>query len=135
VDTGKDKTMSKKSAAVFFGNKIRIERMARGLTKSGLADELGVSVGSVTNWENGTNPPSDPAIKKLFKTFPQLDETKMNATVNKPHHSTYELAEAVANVMREPAKMQNFIKLLKAARYASLSVSKLLELFDPKSEA
>lgn len=50
---------------VFFGETIRNARKALGLTQRQLADSLGVSNTSVSNWEKGLSRPDADMIQKL----------------------------------------------------------------------
>lgn len=50
---------------VFFGEKIRQARKAAGLTQRQLADRIGVSNTSVSNWEKDLSRPDADLIQKL----------------------------------------------------------------------
>ena len=50
---------------VFFGDRIRNARKAAGLTQRQLADSLGVSNTSISNWEKGLSRPGADMIQKL----------------------------------------------------------------------
>ena len=50
---------------VFFGDRIRDARKAAGLTQRQLADSLGVSNTSISNWEKGLSRPDADMIQKL----------------------------------------------------------------------
>ena len=50
---------------VFFGGRIRDARKAAGLTQRQLADSLGVSNTSISNWEKGLSRPDADMIQKL----------------------------------------------------------------------
>ena len=50
---------------VYFGETIRNARKALGLTQRQLADSLGVSNTSVSNWEKGLSRPDADMIQKL----------------------------------------------------------------------
>lgn len=50
---------------VFFGEKIRQARKAAGLTQRQLADRLGVSNTSVSNWEKNLSRPDADLIQQL----------------------------------------------------------------------
>ena len=50
---------------VFFGDRIRNARKAAGLTQRQLADRLGVSNTSISNWEKGLSRPDADMIQKL----------------------------------------------------------------------
>ena len=50
---------------VFFGEIIRNARKALGLTQRQLADQIGVSNTSVSNWEKGLSRPDADLIQKL----------------------------------------------------------------------
>ena len=50
---------------VFFGEKIRNARKSLGLTQRQLADQIGVSNTSVSNWEKGLSRPDADLIQKL----------------------------------------------------------------------
>ncbi|MBQ6719766.1 MAG: helix-turn-helix transcriptional regulator [Oscillospiraceae bacterium] len=50
---------------VFFGDRIRNARKAAGLTQRQLADSLGVSNTSISNWEKGLSRPDADMIQKL----------------------------------------------------------------------
>lgn len=50
---------------VFFGEKIRNARKALGLTQRQLAQQLGVSNTSVSNWEKGLSRPDADMIQSL----------------------------------------------------------------------
>jgi len=50
---------------VFFGEKIRSARKSLGLTQRQLADRLGVSNTSVSNWEKGLSRPDADMIQML----------------------------------------------------------------------
>ena len=50
---------------VFFGDRIRDGRKALGLTQRQLADHLGVSNTSISNWEKGLSRPDADMIQKL----------------------------------------------------------------------
>ena len=50
---------------VFFGDRIRNGRKAAGLTQRQLADRLGVSNTSISNWEKGLSRPDADMIQKL----------------------------------------------------------------------
>ena len=50
---------------VFFGETIRSARKSLGLTQRQLADRLGVSNTSVSNWEKGLSRPDADMIQKL----------------------------------------------------------------------
>ena len=51
--------------SVFFGDRIRDARKAAGLTQRQLADSLGVSNTSISNWEKGLSRPDADMIQKL----------------------------------------------------------------------
>lgn len=50
---------------VFFGEKIRNARKAAGLTQRQLAEQIGVSNTSISNWEKGLSRPDADLIQKL----------------------------------------------------------------------
>ena len=50
---------------VFFGDRIRDGRKAAGLTQRQLAEKLGVSNTSISNWEKGLSRPDADLIQKL----------------------------------------------------------------------
>ena len=50
---------------VFFGDRIRNARKAAGLTQRQLADSLGVSNTSISNWEKDLSRPDADMIQKL----------------------------------------------------------------------
>ena len=50
---------------VFFGDRIRDARKASGFTQRQLADRLGVSNTSISNWEKGFSRPDADMIQKL----------------------------------------------------------------------
>lgn len=50
---------------VFFGDRIRDARKAAGLTQRQLAERLGVSNTSISNWEKGLSRPDADMIQKL----------------------------------------------------------------------
>lgn len=50
---------------VFFGDRIREGRKAAGLTQRQLADRLGVSNTSISNWEKGLSRPDADMIQKM----------------------------------------------------------------------
>ena len=50
---------------VFFGEKIRNARKSLGLTQRQLAEQLGVSNTSISNWEKGLSRPDADMIQKL----------------------------------------------------------------------
>ena len=50
---------------VFFGEKIRNARTSLGLTQRQLAEQLGVSNTSISNWEKGLSRPDADMIQKL----------------------------------------------------------------------
>ena len=50
---------------VFFGEKIRNARKALGMTQRQLADRIGVSNTSISNWEKGLSRPDADLIQKL----------------------------------------------------------------------
>lgn len=50
---------------VFFGEKIRNARKALGLTQRELAERIGVSNTSISNWEKGFSRPDADLIQKL----------------------------------------------------------------------
>ena len=50
---------------VFFGEKIRSARKAAGLTQRQLAEKIGVSNTSISNWEKGLSRPDADMIQKL----------------------------------------------------------------------
>ena len=54
---------------VFFGEKIRNARKALGLTQRQLADRLGVSNTSISNWEKGLSRPDVDMIQKLCEVL------------------------------------------------------------------
>jgi len=51
--------------SVFFGEKIRNARKSLGLTQRQLADKIGVSNTSISNWEKGLSRPDADLIQKL----------------------------------------------------------------------
>ena len=54
---------------VFFGDRIRDGRKAAGLTQRQLADRLGVSNTSISNWEKGLSRPDADMIQKLCESL------------------------------------------------------------------
>ena len=59
------KAMEVQTMPVFFGEKIRRARKAAGLTQRQLADRLGVSNTSVSNWEKDLSRPDADLIQAL----------------------------------------------------------------------
>lgn len=68
---------------VFFGDKIRDARKAAGLTQRQLADRLGVSNTSISNWEKGLSRPDADMIQKLCCIL-SLDPNYFYGTENTP---------------------------------------------------
>lgn len=65
-----------------IGNKLREARIRRRLTQSQLAEEVNVSPGTISNWENGNTSPKVKKIKELCLTLKIdiddiLDDKKM----------------------------------------------------------
>lgn len=54
---------------VFFGEKIRNARKVLGLTQRQLADRLGVSNTSISNWEKGLSRPDADLIQELCRVL------------------------------------------------------------------
>ncbi|MEE9366706.1 MAG: helix-turn-helix transcriptional regulator [Dehalococcoidales bacterium] len=53
--------------------RFRSVRKMFNLRQQGLADKLGVTVGSVVRWERGDHPPNTEALLKLLELEPRLD--------------------------------------------------------------
>ena len=68
---------------VFFGDRIRDARKAAGLTQRQLADSLGVSNTSISNWEKGLSRPDADMIQKLCTYF-SLQPNYFYGTENAP---------------------------------------------------
>ena len=68
---------------VFFGDRIRDARKAAGLTQRQLADNLGVSNTSISNWEKGLSRPDADMIQKLCH-YLSLDPNYFYGTENAP---------------------------------------------------
>lgn len=60
------------------GDIIRNCRRARGLTQSELGEKIGMSKGTVINWELGRTLPNEPSMRLLAEIF-QIDETDFKA--------------------------------------------------------
>ena len=54
---------------VFFGEKIRNARKAQGFTQRQLAEKIGVSNTSISNWEKGFSRPDADLIQKLCRVL------------------------------------------------------------------
>ena len=54
---------------VFFGEKIRNARKALGLTQRQLAEQIGVSNTSISNWEKGLSRPDADLIQELCRAL------------------------------------------------------------------
>ena len=52
-----------------YGERIRREREAKGLTQEELAEAVGVSRQAVSKWENGTSDPSTSNLCALAKLY------------------------------------------------------------------
>ena len=52
-----------------IGNRIMELRKLKGLSRSDLADMLGVTVGAVSNYENGVSSPKEPILFKLIEVL------------------------------------------------------------------
>ena len=68
---------------VFFGDRIRDARKAAGLTQRQLADSLGVSNTSISNWEKGLSRPDADMIQKLC-TYLSLQPNYFYGTESAP---------------------------------------------------
>ena len=68
---------------VFFGDRIRDARKAAGLTQRQLADRLGVSNTSISNWEKGLSRPDADMIQKLC-SYLSLQPNYFYGTENAP---------------------------------------------------
>ena len=71
---------------VFFGDRIREARKAAGLTQRQLADRLGVSNTSISNWEKGLSRPDADMIQKLC-VYLSLEPNYFYGTENAPADS------------------------------------------------
>lgn len=65
---------------VFFGEKIRNARKSLGLTQRQLADRLGVSNTSISNWEKGMSRPDADMIQALCAVL-QLQPNDFYGTI------------------------------------------------------
>ena len=72
--------------SVFFGDRIRDARKAAGLTQRQLADILGVSNTSISNWEKGLSRPDADMIQKLCFCL-SLEPNYFYGTENAPASS------------------------------------------------
>ena len=72
---------------VFFGEKIRNARKALGLTQRQLAQQLGVSNTSVSNWEKGLSRPDADMIQSLCSIL-RLQPNDFYGTTESGFHLT-----------------------------------------------
>lgn len=54
---------------IFFGEKLRELRLAKGLTQQQLADKLGLVKGSISAYEQGTKYPSLEVLRNICRIF------------------------------------------------------------------
>jgi transcriptional regulator with XRE-family HTH domain len=57
-----------------FGDNLRKSRLSEGLSQQELAEKIGTTQGSVSNWELGVNEPNVAFTKKLDAIFSDLKE-------------------------------------------------------------
>lgn len=71
-----------------FGKKIATLQKQHGITKTALADILGVSVNTLSSWEKGETSPSFDAICNLCSAFHlSLDDFAFGSGTQKPKKS------------------------------------------------
>ena len=52
-----------------FGDRLREARKSKGMSQQELADELGISINSVANYERGTSFPKESYLYKIINIF------------------------------------------------------------------
>lgn len=72
---------------VFFGEKIRNARKSLGLTQRQLAEQLGVSNTSISNWEKGLSRPDADMIQNLCSIL-RLQPNDFYGTSEAPDETT-----------------------------------------------
>ncbi len=79
--------------AKVFAARLKTARLAEGLSQADLADKVGVTQPSVSNWELGTNEPRDAQLRKLERVLGNLSSTKRDAeaesTAGQPDSSAF----------------------------------------------
>jgi transcriptional regulator with XRE-family HTH domain len=61
---------------IIFGNELKKARLAAGLTQAQVAEKIGISLGSMCFYENGTNIPSLHNFAKLVEVL-NVDANKL----------------------------------------------------------
>ena len=52
-----------------FGERLRLARKAKNMSQQELADELGISINSIANYERGTSFPKEDYLYKIMSIF------------------------------------------------------------------
>lgn len=66
-----------------FSERLRTLRKGRGMSQQALADEVGVSLGAVGNWESEVNPAKGDNLKRLAEIFKVSPRYLLGETENK----------------------------------------------------
>lgn len=116
---------------VNYGDKIKCLREKKGLTQSDLADELGVVVSTISNYENSKRFPRPEMLQKLasyfdvsYEYFLTDSEPNTNKYIDLPHLFTDDSIELrINNKSLTPSEKLKLLQVLLNEYYSHISNS------------